>query len=568
MERRLTAILVADVVGYSKLMGENETGTLAALAELRGDLFESKVEARGGKIIKRMGDGWIIEYPNVSDAVANAIEIQTGLADHEMIKLRIGVHTGDVTFQEDDIYGDGINVAARLEALAAPGQVLISDIVHHSLDGKTNEKFGGGEPHELKNIARPVAIWRWPAGSEPTSAGVAKLALPDKPSIAVLPFDNMSGDPEQEYFSDGITEDIITDISRLPELMVISRNSTFTYKGKAAKVQDICRDLGAHYVLEGSVRKAGERVRITAQLIDGHTGGHLWADRYDRSLEDIFAVQDDVTAKIVQALEVELIGGQKALATREQMLDPEAYDCVLRGREQYRLFTKDSNAAAQELYEQAIELDPDYAEPYAGLAQTYVQEWFMGSEPTLDRVFEFAQLAADRDPDLPLVLEALGTAHLFNREHAEVITIMRRWIALEPSNADAYASLAGAMHYAGENHEVFALIEQAMRLNPIYPFFYPHYVGLAHMAMRHFEAAVPAFKRSIGRNPDVFWPHVFLAVCHGYLKADSQAAVELAEVRRINPDFSLTALPKLLPYKNRGDADLVLDGLRKAGFPE
>jgi adenylate cyclase len=394
------------------------------------------------------------------------------------------------------------------------------------------------------------------------------LALPDKPSIAVLPFGNMSSDPEQEYFSDGITEDIITEISRIPEVMVISRNSTFTYKGKSAKVQDVCRDLGVRYVLEGSVRKVGKRVRITAQLIDGRSGGHLWAERYDRGLEDIFAVQDDVTEKIVRALEVKLAGGAAAGQAREQIHTPEAYDCVLRGREQYRLFSMDSNAAARELYERAIVIDPDYAEPYAGLAETYVQDWFMGSEPNLDRAFDLARQATERDPTLPLVHEALSTVQVFRKQHAEAIATARRWIELEPSNADAYATLAGAMHWSGDNEQVIALIEKAMRLNPFYPFFYPHYIGMANMAMRRFDEAVVAFKRGMDLNPEALWPHVYLAACNGHLGEIAQAKVQLAEVRRINPEFSIASLPKLLPYKRSADADVPVDGLRKAGMLE
>jgi TolB-like protein/Flp pilus assembly protein TadD len=391
---------------------------------------------------------------------------------------------------------------------------------------------------------------------------------PDKPSIAVLPFENMSGDPEQEYFADGISEDITTELSRISEVIVISRNSTFTYKGRAAKVQDVCRDLGVRYVLEGSVRKAGERVRINAQLIDGRSGGHLWAERYDRGLEDIFAVQDDVTEKIVRALEVKLVRGVAAHQAREQVHHPEAYDRVLRGREQYRLFSKESNEAARVLFERAIELDPNYAEPYAGLAETYVQEWFMGTEPSLDRAFELAQQAAAREPTLPFVQEALSTVYLFKKQHAEAIVTARRWIELEPSNADAYATLAGAMHFSGENEEVIALVEKAIRLNPFYPFFYPHYIGMANLAMHRFDEAIAALTRGAVRNPEALWPHVFLAACHGHMGDDDEASGQLAEVRQINPEFSITSLLKLLPYKRSADIDLLLVGLRKAGLPE
>lgn len=258
MERRLTAILAADVVGYSKLMGKDEAATLAALSELRQTLFDPVVISRGGNILKRMGDGWIVEFSNVSDAVAGAIAVQEGLSDHELIQLRIGVHIGDVTFQDEDIYGDGINVTARLEALAEPGQVLISDTAYHSLDGKAAERFVGGENHDLNNIARPVAVWRWPANNEEMEIAAKPLSLPEKPSIAVLPFQNMSADPEETYFSDGLSEDIITSLSRVHALFVIARNSSFIYRGSGVDIRQVGRELGVHYVLEGSIRRSGD----------------------------------------------------------------------------------------------------------------------------------------------------------------------------------------------------------------------------------------------------------------------------------------------------------------------
>lgn len=572
MERRLAAILAADVVGYSRLMGADEAGTLAAMRVLRIDTIEPLVASHRGRIVKLMGDGVLVEFASVVDAVECALawQMERQAAEDQTLRFRIGVNLGDIIFEDNDIHGDGVNLAARLESFAEPGKICISAVVHDQINRRIDASFIDLGDQELKNIDRPVRVWQWSPEASNGDASIqtepSLLSLSEKPSIAVLPFNNMSNDPEQEYFSDGITEDIITEISRIPEVMVISRNSTFTYKDKAAKIQDVCRDLGVRYVLEGSVRKAGERVRISAQLIEGSSGGHLWAERYDRGLEDIFAVQDDVTEKIVRALEINLVGGAAAHEARDQTHDPEAYDCVLRGREQYRLFSKDSNAAARQLYERAITLDPNYAEPYAGLAETYVQDWFIGTEPTLDRAFELAQQAVARDPTLPIVHEALSTVHLFKKQHAEAIATARRWIELEPSNADAYPTLAGALHFAGENDEVIALINKAMRLNPFYPFYYPHYIGLANFGMRRLDDAVVAFKRGVARSPDALWPHVFLAVCHGHLGDDALARAQLAEVRRINPEFSIASLPDLLPYKNSADIDLVIDGLRNAGL--
>lgn len=572
MERRLTAILAADVVGYSRLMGVDEAGTLAAMRTLRKNTVEPLIASHRGRIVKLMGDGMLVEFASVVDAVECALAWQRErrAAEDQTLCFRIGVNLGDIVFEDNDIHGDGVNLAARLEGLAEPGSICISAVVHDQIYRRVDASFVDLGEQYLKNIDRAVRVWQWspgaPSSHTPIQSAPGSLSPPAKPSIAVLPFDNMSNDPEQEYFSDGITEDIITEISRIPELMVISRNSTFTYKGKAAKVQDVCGDLGVRYVLEGSVRKAGKRVRISAQLIDGSSGGHLWAERYDRGLADIFEIQDDVTEKIVRALEIKLVGGVAAPQAVDQTGDPEAYDCVLRGREQYRLFSKDGNAAARQLYERAITLDPNYAEPYAGLAETYVQDWFMSTEPTLERAFELAQAAVVRDPTSPLVHEALSTVHLFRKQHTEAIATARRWIALEPSNADAYATLAGALHFSGENDEVIGLIKEAKRLNPFYPFFYPHYVGLANFGMRRFEDAAAALKRAVVRSPDALWPHVFLAVCYGHLGEQASARDHLVEVQRINPEFSIEPLQTLLPYKNSVDGDLVVDGLRKAGL--
>ena len=322
MERRLTPILAADVVDYTRLMGDDEARMLAALNQVREDLFEPKFAERTGKVIKRMGDGWIVEFANVSDAVACAIDVQEGLKGHEIIRLRVGVHIGDVTFQDDDIYGDGINVAARLEASAEPGQVLISDIVHYSLDNRAGEQFSGGEPQQFKNVTRPVRVWYWPAGVRsddgvPVAREVEPPPLPKNPSIAVLPFNNMSGDSEQEFLADGICEDIITALSKFHWLFVIARNSTFTYKGTSKAPTEIARQLGVRYVFEGSVRRAGNRVRITVQLVDGGTGSQLWAERYDRELDDIFELQDEITTTLVGQIDTEVRSSELVRAQRE-----------------------------------------------------------------------------------------------------------------------------------------------------------------------------------------------------------------------------------------------------------
>ncbi|MCV0428881.1 MAG: adenylate/guanylate cyclase domain-containing protein [Roseibium sp.] len=568
----MAAILVADVVGYSRLVREDEEGTIKALRNLRRERIEPIIKDRDGRVVKLMGDGILAEFPSIVDAVRAAIEIQDTVAqrNYELafdnkFSFRIGVHLGDVIVDGDDIHGDGVNVAARLESLSPPDGFCMSGSVHEEVRDRLDIKFTDLGEKKVKNLNRPVRVWQWsPNGSGDFTDLPKPAAKLDKPGIAILPFNNSSSDPEQTYFSDGITEDLITEISRIPELVVISRNSSFTYKGKIGKVQDVCRDLNVQYVVEGSVRKAGQRLRISIQLIDGRTGGNLWAERYDRQIEDIFDVQDDVTERVVDALKLTLVGGVSRTC-RVRKPDQRAYDYVLRGREQYRLFTRDGNAKARDLFEKAIAIDPDYAEPYAGLSETYVQDWFAGSISALDRAYDLAKRATSRDPMLPLVQEALSTVHLFRREHDAAITTARRWIELEPSDAEAYAALAGAQHFAGQNHEVVPLIETAMRLNPYFPFYYSHYIGLANMAMGRFEDAATAFRSAISRNPDTVWPHFFLAASLGHLSENEDALEAWNKVKRIQPDAVVGQVTQL-PYKNESDTNLVLEGLQKAGL--
>ena len=511
------------------------------------------------------------------DAVQAAVEIQEALKtanetlpEDRQVRFRIGVHVGDVLVKGADLFGDGVNIAARLQAIAEPGGVCISGAAYEHVRKALSLTYTDLGRHQVKNIADPLRAYSVEERSGAASSSSVSNAppLPEKPSIAVLPFDNMSGDQEQEYFADGITEDIITEISKIQGLVVISRNSTFTYKKKAVKAQDVCRDLGVRYILEGSVRKAGERVRITAQLIDGRSGGHLWAERYDRGLADIFAVQDDVAERIVRSLEVKLVEGDEARAPRIETDNPEAYDCVLRGREQYRLFSKNGNSAARQLYERAIELDPNYAAAHAALAETYLHDWFAGASEALDRAFELALKAKDLEPSIPLVYEALGSVHLFRRQHDEALAAARRWVEVEPGNAEAYANLAGILHFAGEPDQVAGLIEKAKRLNPFYPFYYTLYVGQAHFTMHRFREAAAFIKRSVAHNPQHLPSLFYLAASYGQLGETALARDALAEVLRISPDFSIAWVRTIAAYRRVDDLSLLLDGLRKAGLRE
>ena len=391
IQRRLTAIVMTDVVGYSRLMGDDETGTLTRLRGHRSRLIDPLVTTYGGRVVKTIGDGLLLEFSSVVDAVKCSLDIQNGMLEHnkglsdgEIMQFRIGVHLGDILIEGNDIYGDGVNITARIEALGSPGGIAISEDVHRQVRDRLDMTWHYGGEHQVKNIKHAISVWHWTTSEMqeiPISpVMVERRSASDLASVAVLPFDNMSGDSEQTYFADGITEDIITELSRIPEITVISRNSTFTYKGTAVKTQDVCRDLNVRCVLEGSVRKSGEKVRITAQLIDGQTGGHLWAERYDRGLADIFAVQDDVTEKIVSALAVNLVPVLNNKLGQMETKVTEAYDLVLRGREKYRLYSMEGNVEARSLFENAIEHDPEYAAAYAGLAETYLHDWFSGGK--------------------------------------------------------------------------------------------------------------------------------------------------------------------------------------------
>lgn len=569
LQRRLAAILSADMVGYSHLMGRDESGTLARLKWLRHEIIDPTVATHSGRTVKLMGDGTLIEFASAVDAVTCAVTLQQRIAEHNAgsaedgrIEFRIGINVGDIIVDGDDIYGDGVNVAARIEALAEPGSIYISRAVADQVRGKVSVAIEARGARRVKNIAQPIEVFS--VGAEMNDVAATPREIADKPSIAVLAFSNMSGDPEQEYFSDGIADDIITSLSKLPELHVIARNSSFTYKGKPVDVKRVGRELGVRTVLEGSVRKSGNRVRVSGQLIDAETAAHLWAERYDRELVDIFAVQDDITTQIVSALKIRLIGPHRP-QTRVETNNPEAYDCVLRGREQYRLYSREGNEAARHLYERAIALDPNYAAAYAGLAETWLHARLDGSAEGLDRAFAAAQTARNLDPSSPSVYEALSMILLFQRRFDDAAS---RWIELEPNDSEAYATLAGIRIFAGEPEQVEELIGKAKRLNPFYPAYYDLYVGQAAYTKGRFDEAAQLVARSVARNPQAMPALTTLAACHGQRGDSAGARDVLAKIRRINPDASIRWVRTIAVYRRDGDLELMLDGLRKAGLPE
>lgn len=581
MERRLAAIMAADMVGYSRLVAADEIGTITRHKAHRRELIDPRIARHDGRIVKTTGDGFLAEFQSATGAVECAIAIQGAVTAGESqepathrISYRIGINVGDIVVDEDDVFGDGVNVAARLEQLADPGGLCISDAVFQSVKSKLPLSFEDLGLRTVKNIPDKVHVYRLRLESEVRPHGIEpskKTTSADKPSIAILPFNNLSGDPEQQYFGDGIAEDVITDLSKVSGLFVIARNSAFTYRGKSIKVQEVCRELGVRYVLEGSVRKSGDRVRITAQLIDGSTGGHLWAERYDRSLTDIFAVQDEVTREIVSTLAVRLSPEEWRRLDRREPQNLEAYDYLMRGTEQTFRVSKEANVEACELLKRAIELDPKLARAYSILSHLhllmYINGWVEQPEATLQRAYELArQAVALENSDLHGHWN-LGLIHLWLRQHDMAISEEQYVVRIGPSYAPAYAALGSILHYSGRSTEAIAPLLTAMRLDPRFDSVWLHFLGQAYFGAGHYEEAASALKRRIIRRPDTDVSRVLLASCYGYLDRPAEARVLWQEVLRHNPDYSLDQKRRALPYKNPDDFDELVNGLRKAGLP-
>ena len=581
-KRRLAAILAADVVGYSRLMSADEAGTLAALKTCRRTLFDPKIAEYGGRVVKLMGDGALAEFPSAVHAVQCATEIQQNLAERyadtsgqPQIRFRIGINLGDIIIDGDDIYGDGVNIAARLEGLAESGGICIASSIYDQLEGKLEIVFEDGGKHQVKNIPRPVHVWRWrPSGAvaeQPAQHGAVPPPS-DKPSIAVLPFENMSGDPEQEYFSDGITEDIITELSRYPDFLVIARNSTFVYKHKRVDLREIARSLGVQSVLEGSVRRAGKNVRISAQLIDAATGAHLWAERYDRTLEDIFAVQDEITETIVGALGVTL---QEARVRRAMRRDPgslDAYDKTLQAWAHFQRYNKEDNSEARRLAGEAVELDPDYARAHAIVSWAYLMDfssrWVDDPDQALEQAHKSARTAVSLDDHNAYAHLGLGASENWLRRHDRAIASSQRAIELNPNDADSHAHFANVLVFAGRTDDALEELGTAMRLNPHYPGSYLQFLGRAYFTQRRYEEAEAAFERAVTVNPGWPWAHLLLAAARAALGKIEDAEAGVAEARKLSPNLTMRHVPKAWPSKNPADFDHVMEMLRKAGLPE
>ena len=580
MERRLAAILAADVVGYSRLMGEDEAGTLARLKSLRKELVKPKITGGRGRIVKLMGDGLLAEFPSVVEAVRCAVEIQqdmagreAGLPDEQRIRLRIGVNLGDIIVEGSDIYGDGVNVAARLEGLAEPGGICISGKVYEEVGNKLPTAFEDLGEQEVKNIPEPVRVYRWTDAAADTIPGMAgaegALPLPDKPSIAVLPFVNMSGDAEQEYFADGLTEDIITELSRFQTFFVIARNSSFAYKGQSVNVGKIGQELGVAYVVEGSVRKASNRVRITAQLVEAASGNHIWAERYDHDLTDMFDLQDEVTRSIVAAIPGRLESADLNRIKRKRPEDMAVYDYVLRGKMHHHRGTKDDNTEALRLLDKAIELDPEFAESYAWKACTLGQALARGFGDNKEELFaqdvEAVEKALSLDENNFECHWIMCEVRMMVARLEEAELHHQKAFALNPNDPRVVAQRSELLTWLGRPVEGVDWARQAMRLDPYNAAGRAHLLGRALYIARSYEDAIEAFKQV--RVPS-FSHHAEIAACYAQLGSDEKASLHAGKVLSLKPDFSIADHVQGLPFKESRDRDQYRDGLRKAGLPE
>jgi len=585
VNRKLAAILAADVVGYSKLMGADESGTLNALKRHRETVFDPAVAAHNGRIVKLIGDGTIVEFGSVVDAVSCALSIQRSASlppdqngAPSIIVLRIGINLGDVIIEDDDIYGDGVNIAARLEPLAEPGGICISSIVNESIGNRVDVQFQDSGDVQVKNIDRPIRVWRWHPSMPAVSAVAPKAANGRQQpkaataSIAILPFTNMSGDPEQEYFSDGISEDIITDLSKIAGLTVIARNSSFTYKGRAVDVRTVGRELGVASVLEGSIRRAGQRVRITAQLIDAENGAHLWADRYDRDLTDIFEVQDDVTHRIVDALKVTLSPTEKAQLSETKASDMEAYELSLRAREVLLGPTKNRETfeQARKLFVRALELDPNFAKAYAGLAFAYMfdyqNRWSDNPDASIGLAKEYAERAIEKDPKEALAHAVAAVVATFSRDIDRAQSEIDTALSLNPNMAMAYNIKGGTRIYLGRPEEAIPLIERAMRLDPATNQQFLHFLGMANLLAGRYETAAAALRERIRLSPNTDFSRSLLASALGHLGQTEEARRVWQELKEINPKYSFEEHLGRLPFKHEADAQRLAEGLKKAGL--
>ena len=613
-KRKLTAILSADVKGYSRLMGEDDQATVRTIKVYR-EIITEVVQKHRGRVVDSPGDNILAEFASVIDAVGSAVEIQdelrirnAELPEDRKMEFRIGVNLGDVIHEEERIYGDGVNVAARVESLADPGGICVSGTVFDQIESKHPLGYEYLGEQSVKNISKPVRIYKalmdpeavgkvigekraeprrglkvalavvtllllvvgglliWRTAFPPVEvASVEKMAfpLPDRPSIAVLPFDNLSGDPEQEYFSDGLTEEIISTLSKVPKLFVIARNSTFTYKGKPVKVQQVSEELGVRYVLEGSVRKSGDKIRITAQLVDAIKGHHLWAEKYDRNIDDIFAVQDEITKRIITAMQVKLTVGEQVQTAARGTNNLEAYLKYLQANEYIQQGNIESYALARKLAEQAIALDPEYAAAYGVLSRLHIGDfWFDASksqEQSLTEAIKLLQKAIDLDDSYAEAHSLLGWVFSHKGQHDKALAQVQKAVTLDPNSAESHFRLAKVLNFSDKNEAAILEYKIAIRQNPIPPSIYFWSLGLAYAETGQYDEGIAWCEKAINWEPDSLFARIMMAVVYSWSGRDAEARAEAAELLRINPNFSLERFAKRATPK-------LVDALRKAGL--
>ncbi|WP_018238230.1 adenylate/guanylate cyclase domain-containing protein [Ensifer sp. BR816] len=573
--RKIAAILVADVVGYSRLAGTDEERILARLRALRSDLIDPTIAVHNGRVVKRTGDGSLIEFRSVVDAVRCAVEVQNGMVERNAgltperrIEFRVGIHLGDVVEESDgDLMGDGVNIAARLQGIAKPGAICLSEDAYRQVKAKLDLPALDLGATQLKNIAEPIRVYSLEVGGQERSV---LPPVPDKPSIAVLAFNNMSGDAEQEYFSDGISEDIITDLSKLSELHVIARNSSFIYKHATISVPDMAKALGVRYVLEGSVRKAGNRVRVTAQLIDSSSGGHVWASRFDRDLSDIFAVQDELTQEIVTALKLKLTASEQDRLIPRRAVDVKAYELFLRGRELSWAATRTGNIAGRDLLERVLAIDPGYAAACALIAFTHVNDYSNGfsSDPehSLRTGLDLAQRAVAMDEDEPTAHWALGVAYLWIRELDRAEAEVERGLALSPNSVEFLLLKAATQTFSGDPSGALETLDTSMQLDPHYPEITLQFLADARFSLGQYAQAIAAIEQRLARNPQSETAYALLASCYGHLGRLEESRQAWKRVLQINPGFSVERRRRILPFRNPEDFERRVEGLLKAGL--
>lgn len=586
VERRLAAVLAADVAGYSRLMGLDEERTLANLKSLRKTLLDPSIAAHRGRIVKTTGDGMLVEFASAVDAARCAAEVQRGMAAqnidvarHKRIEFRIGVHVGDIIVDENDIFGDSVNIAARLEGLAEPGGICISDDAHRQIRGKVDLALEDMGPQTLKNIAEPMRAWRCRIDADsslvpptkPSAETSQTLVLPDKPSIAVLPFQNMSGDPEQEYFADGMVEEITTALSRFKALFVIARNSSFAYKGRAVDIKQVGRELGVRYVLEGSVRKAAGKIRITGQLIDAAIGSHLWADRFEGDLSDIFALQDQMTERVVSAIAPRLLQAEIELATRRRPDNLSAYDLYLRAAPRLYSGTREGSAEALQLLYRALEIDSRYGAAASFAASCHLHNishgWAIDPKSTIEEAARLSRLALSVDENDPEALAIAGRVTAFSGDIDAAIELVDRAVALNPNSANAWHRRGLTYRHIGQPDEALRSIERAIRLSPVDPWIFLMFtgMGIACIDLRRFDEAVEFARKALRRNHVSSMVYRCLAVALAHLGREAEAKEAVARMLELEPGFRIA---EWVARTSSSKLQIFIEGLRKAGLPE